>query len=153
MFAPPSARCNFFKCTPPNLKSWIRPCTLRFYFPYLSLLYFILCSDIFQHIILIYFNVFPSLIIFNIFLLFIATELLLVIANSCLEAFATWITHRRLCRVKKMLAMYLKYFRYIANIFFTLHKRLWITVCDCQQYIYFACLFKCNCYDFMQCLT
>ena len=109
MFAPPSARCNFFKCTPPNLKSWIRPCTLRFYFPYLSLLYFIMCSDIFQHIILIYFNVFPSLIIFNIFLLFIATELLLVIANSCLEAFATWITHRRLCRVKKMLAMYLKY--------------------------------------------
>jgi hypothetical protein len=28
---------------------------------------------------------FPSLIILNIFLLFIATELLLVIANSCLE--------------------------------------------------------------------
>jgi hypothetical protein len=26
MFAPPSARHNFFKCTPPNLKSWIRPC-------------------------------------------------------------------------------------------------------------------------------
>jgi hypothetical protein len=34
---------------------------------------------------LIYFNVFPSLIILNIFLLFIATELLLVIVNSCLE--------------------------------------------------------------------
>ena len=25
-FAPPSAGCNFFKCVPPNLKSWIRPC-------------------------------------------------------------------------------------------------------------------------------
>ena len=25
-FAPPSARRNFFKCAPPNLKSWIRPC-------------------------------------------------------------------------------------------------------------------------------
>jgi hypothetical protein len=25
IFAPPSARCNFFKCAPPNLKSWIRP--------------------------------------------------------------------------------------------------------------------------------
>ena len=24
-FSPPSARRNFFKCTPPNLKSWIRP--------------------------------------------------------------------------------------------------------------------------------
>ena len=26
IFAPPSARRNFFKCVPPNLKSWIRPC-------------------------------------------------------------------------------------------------------------------------------
>ena len=27
IFAPPSARCNSFKCPlPPNLKSWIRPC-------------------------------------------------------------------------------------------------------------------------------
>jgi hypothetical protein len=26
-FAPPSARRNFFKCAPPNLKSWIRPWT------------------------------------------------------------------------------------------------------------------------------
>ena len=26
IFAPPSARCIFFKCAPPNLKSWIRPC-------------------------------------------------------------------------------------------------------------------------------
>jgi hypothetical protein len=27
MLAPPSARCNFFKCAPPpNLKSWNRPC-------------------------------------------------------------------------------------------------------------------------------
>jgi hypothetical protein len=25
MFAPPSAQRNFFKCAPPNLKSWIRP--------------------------------------------------------------------------------------------------------------------------------
>jgi hypothetical protein len=25
-FAPPSARRNFFKCAPPNLKSWLRPC-------------------------------------------------------------------------------------------------------------------------------
>ena len=25
MFVPPSARRNFFKCAPPNLKSWIRP--------------------------------------------------------------------------------------------------------------------------------
>ena len=25
-FVPPSARCNFFKCALPNLKSWIRPC-------------------------------------------------------------------------------------------------------------------------------
>jgi hypothetical protein len=25
IFAPPSARRNFFKCAPPNLKSWIRP--------------------------------------------------------------------------------------------------------------------------------
>jgi hypothetical protein len=25
-FAPPSARRIFFKCAPPNLKSWIRPC-------------------------------------------------------------------------------------------------------------------------------
>ena len=25
MFAPPSARGNFFECAPPNLKSWIRP--------------------------------------------------------------------------------------------------------------------------------
>ena len=28
MFAPPSARRNFFKCAPLNLKSWIRPCRL-----------------------------------------------------------------------------------------------------------------------------
>ena len=37
--------------------------------------------------------------------------------------------HRRLCRVKNMLAMYLKYhfiyFRYIASICLTLHRRLW----------------------------
>ena len=26
IYAPPSARRNFFKCAPPNLKSWIRPC-------------------------------------------------------------------------------------------------------------------------------
>ena len=26
MFAPPSVRRNFFKCPPPSLKSWIRPC-------------------------------------------------------------------------------------------------------------------------------
>ena len=26
IFAPPSVRRNFFKCAPPNLKSWIRPC-------------------------------------------------------------------------------------------------------------------------------
>ena len=26
IFAPPSARRNFFKCAPHNLKSWIRPC-------------------------------------------------------------------------------------------------------------------------------
>ena len=25
IFAPPSARRNFFKCAPPNLKAWIRP--------------------------------------------------------------------------------------------------------------------------------
>ena len=25
IFAPPSARRNFFKCAPPNLKSWILP--------------------------------------------------------------------------------------------------------------------------------
>jgi hypothetical protein len=25
-FAPPSARRNFFKCAPPNMISWIRPC-------------------------------------------------------------------------------------------------------------------------------
>ena len=25
IFAPPSARRNFFKCAPPNLKSWLRP--------------------------------------------------------------------------------------------------------------------------------
>ena len=25
-FAPPSARRNFFKCAPPSLKSWMRPC-------------------------------------------------------------------------------------------------------------------------------
>jgi hypothetical protein len=28
IFAPPSARRNFFKCSPPNLKSWIRPWSL-----------------------------------------------------------------------------------------------------------------------------
>ena len=33
-------------------------------------------------------------------------------------------THRRLCRVKNMLAMYLKYH---SEIFLTLHKRLWST--------------------------
>jgi hypothetical protein len=33
MFAPPSARHNFFKCaSPPNLKSWICPCILFIYF-------------------------------------------------------------------------------------------------------------------------
>ena len=26
MFVPPSAGRTFFKCAPPNLKSWIRPC-------------------------------------------------------------------------------------------------------------------------------
>ena len=26
IFAPPFVRRNFFKCAPPNLKSWIRPC-------------------------------------------------------------------------------------------------------------------------------
>jgi hypothetical protein len=25
IFAPPSTRRNFFKCAPPNFKSWIRP--------------------------------------------------------------------------------------------------------------------------------
>ena len=30
-FAPPSARHNFFKCTPPNLKSWICPCSPLLY--------------------------------------------------------------------------------------------------------------------------
>ena len=29
MFAPPSARRNFFKCATPNLKSWIRPCKCK----------------------------------------------------------------------------------------------------------------------------
>ena len=29
IFAPPSVRRNFFKCVPPNLKSWIRPCYLH----------------------------------------------------------------------------------------------------------------------------
>ena len=38
---------------------------------------------IFFFIILICFNVFPSLIILDVFLLFIATELLLVTVNSC----------------------------------------------------------------------
>jgi hypothetical protein len=34
-FAPPSARHNFFKCNPPNLKSWIRPCIgLLFFYPH-----------------------------------------------------------------------------------------------------------------------
>jgi hypothetical protein len=28
LFAPPSARRNFFKCAPPNLKYWIRPCNV-----------------------------------------------------------------------------------------------------------------------------
>ena len=37
-----------------------------------------------------------------------------------------YMSHRHLCRVKNILAMYLKYdfFRYIASIFLTLHKRL-----------------------------
>ena len=40
--------------------------------------------------------------------------------------------HRRLCIVKNMLAMYLKYyFRYIASIFLTLHKRLWPSPNQC----------------------
>jgi hypothetical protein len=30
IFAPPSARRNFFKCAPPNLKSWIRPCYILY---------------------------------------------------------------------------------------------------------------------------
>ena len=29
IFAPPSDRRNFFKCAPPNLKSWIRPCNIQ----------------------------------------------------------------------------------------------------------------------------
>ena len=29
-FAPPSTRRNFYNCTPPNLKSWIRPCMYPF---------------------------------------------------------------------------------------------------------------------------
>ena len=38
-------------------------------------------------------------------------------------------THRCLCRVKNMLAMYLRYhFRYIVSIFLTLHKHLWATL-------------------------
>jgi hypothetical protein len=42
---------------------------------------------------------------------------------------AHYLKHRRLCRVKNMLAMYLKwYFRYIASIFLTLHKRLCLKV-------------------------
>jgi hypothetical protein len=28
-FAPPSARRKFFMCAPPNLKSWIRPCSVH----------------------------------------------------------------------------------------------------------------------------
>ena len=40
------------------------------------------------------------------------------------QVFVTSSNHRRLCRVKNMVAMYLKYFRYIASIFLTLHKRL-----------------------------
>jgi hypothetical protein len=31
IFAPPSARRNFFKCAPPSLKSWIRPWLLYQY--------------------------------------------------------------------------------------------------------------------------
>jgi hypothetical protein len=36
IFAPPSARCIFFKCAPPNLKSWIRPSAISWtsYIPY-----------------------------------------------------------------------------------------------------------------------
>ena len=34
-FALPSARRNFFKCDPPNLKSWIRPCIVKPFFWYL----------------------------------------------------------------------------------------------------------------------
>jgi hypothetical protein len=39
-FAPPSARRNFFKCAPPNLKSWIRPCLLIMLVPVLSIQYY-----------------------------------------------------------------------------------------------------------------
>ena len=45
--------------------------------------YFSCCHDVIM--LSRCYHVFPSLIILNIFLLFIATELLLVIANSCLE--------------------------------------------------------------------
>ena len=31
IFAPPSALRNFFKCAPPNLKSWIRPWTMLYF--------------------------------------------------------------------------------------------------------------------------
>jgi hypothetical protein len=31
IFAPPSARRNFFKCARPNLKSWICPCSTKFF--------------------------------------------------------------------------------------------------------------------------
>ena len=35
IFAPLYARRNLFKCAPPNLKSWIRPCILSFFLNHL----------------------------------------------------------------------------------------------------------------------
>ena len=40
MFASPSARRNFFKCAPPNLKSWIRPWLKCYYVLWLVHLHF-----------------------------------------------------------------------------------------------------------------
>jgi hypothetical protein len=60
-FVPPSVRRNFFKCTPPNLKSWIRPCVrhMKTMFDITCINYnfhhffykYVICFTIFKHTI------------------------------------------------------------------------------------------------------
>ena len=62
MFAPSSGRRNFFKCAPPNLKSWIRPCIYPIHDCFHFISFYIVLLDILivlSTVFLVFKNVVP----------------------------------------------------------------------------------------------